>query len=897
MFRDAGCQRCELSKACKTVCISSEWYGHVGHWPSKDSRKFPRAILVVGEAPGATEDQMGRNFVGKAGKHLRNAYLDFFKFAERADVFIANSVRCRPPGNKTPKKKHLKSCQGFLIRDLQALQSTYDEVIVLAVGGTAVLSTTGESLGARLKKQGQPSDFRAIQTKPTFTELTEAGTPVGFPSDVKVFVTYHPAYLMRNPAAGLAVLSHLRLLSNHLDGKTEIQIKPKELQIGRASPPPKYPIRRLSLDIETYGFFRDGPYQTQYHPLKMEVYDYVPKDKIIRITGLTHRAPGGGLVHTVFNMESPAERRVLWGWFDHIRKHHQDFEFMLGQNLAFDLLCLRHCWPESQAWLNHRLPIWDTLVTNYLHDEGKPEKSMKALGPLLGITEYEEKPIKAFDNANDPASHQYVCQDTATTFLVQERLEQDIRTFYGAGSKKLSPFCYQWYSELLWLIIWMTETGVCMDVPHLQRIFDRLVARRDVILKVAKDQWDMPFRGKGSQIAMRSALDEAVSLLKEKNLPVPDLELTEVTKEVSFKVENRNKLLETFRGSALRSSPPSKKLRLIGRYQDVSKLLDTYLYPLLVGRGKKHDDISTRILDRVAYPKWYPVPSEFDDTSTGGTKQARIVCKGPPIQTFPALLGKGDSVGFSSGCITTRYDGIIWFDYSQIELRVAALLSNDPAMCSEYQKGKPDLHGNTAKLMFGDDYNQETKSPDKYRQAGKTFNFRGLFRGGAEKAQATLMQDLGIWLPITRIHEIDNGFWSRHKRLWEWQEEIIAFARKHDYFELPLIGQSRLYLGGKKAKDKAMNEMVNQPVQSIAADITLSAQYALWRAFKEAKLRSVVPLNIYDAGAIEAIWTERHAIRMLMEKVLPNPPFYQALCAELGRTLPLSYDVKEKWKK
>lgn len=886
-FRDPGCTRCDLHKV-NTVCIPTDWYGNTC-WPTVETRKHKRALLVVGEAPGANEDKEGRNFVGKAGKHLRNAYIDFYRFPDKVDVFLANAARCRPPQNTTPTKTQLKSCQGFLIQDLKALQEIYDEVIILAVGGTAVLSVTGDSMGVRFKKQGQESNFQKLTSgtwKSSGPVLTGLIGEV-FPPNVKVFVTYHPSYLGRNPSAGLAVLSHLRMLNDYLEGRAATLIKPRELEIAIAPPPPTYPIKRLSLDIETYGFFQDGPDQTQFHPLKMERYDNVEKSRIIRITGLSWRDPDGGLHHAVFNMEEPGHRRTLWSWFGHIRRHRQDFEFLVGQNITFDLMCLRHCYPDCRAWLNHNLPIWDTLITNYLHDEGKPEKSMKALAPLLGITEYEDKPVKAYRDANDPTSHQYVCQDTASTLCVHEKLEGDIRKFYGPKSQKLSPFCYEWYSDLLWLIIWMTETGIAMDVTKLKDLFTRYMARRERIKRAALSMWQIPLQGKGSEVAKRAIMEEAIEFIPAYGGKVPDLKLTEKTHKVAFKVENRNLLLDTLHGMVLGETPVvQRKLELIGRYQDVSKLLDSYLYPLLVGRGKKHDDFSTRIVDSIAYPRWYPVPSEFDDNTTGGTRQARIVCKGPAAQTFPAII---------KSAITTRFDGLIWFDYSQIELRVAALLSDDPAMSAEYRKGKPDLHGNTAKLMFGDEYDQVTKKPDKMRQGGKTFNFRGLFRGGAEKAQNTLMQDLGIWLPLSRIQEIDNAFWARHHRLWEWQEEMIAFVRKHDFFELPLIGQSRLFLGGRKAKDKAVNEIVNLPVQAVAADIMLSAQYTLWRAFKDAHLRSVVPINVYDAADIEAIKTEQYAIRRIMAEVLPNPPFYAKLCQQLGRTLPLEYEVKEKW--
>ncbi len=331
---------------------------------------------------------------------------------------------------------------------------------------------------------------------------------------------------------------------------------------------------------------------------------------------------------------------------------------------------------------------------------------------------------------------------------------------------------------------------------------------------------------------------------------------------------------------------PYKHLKLFGAFQNVSGMMDRYLYPLLIGGGKKHDNKGTVLLGGFAYPRWYPVPSEYEDQSTGGTKQARIVAKGPPCQTFPPPIKK---------CITGRYlDGwMVWFDYSQIELRVAALLSGDPAMMEEY-RGKPDLHGKTACLMFGDDIVNHPMYKVKYRQAGKTFNFRALYRGGARKAQTTLLKDLGIYLPLERIDEIDQAFWTRHPFLRKWQDGLLRFVQSNGFYELPLIGQSRLFLGGKRARDKKLNEIVNLPVQAIAADIMLSAQFHLWSRLRKRGLRVVVPCNVYDAALIECPKHEIHAVRRAMNEVLPSPPFYTALCQELGRSLPLEFDVEEK---
>jgi len=121
----------------------------------------------------------------------------------------------------------------------------------------------------------------------------------------------------------------------------------------------------------------------------------------------------------------------------------------------------------------------------------------------------------------------------------------------------------------------------------------------------------------------------------------------------------------------------------------------------------------------------------------------------------------------------------------------------------------------------------------------------------------------------------------------------MSEVKRLGYYELPLIGQSRLFLGGKRAKDKKLNEIVNLPVQATAADIMLSAQYELWSRFKQAGLKAVVPINIYDAALIECPKHEIYRVRSIIAEVLPNPPFYRDLCEELGRKVPLEHDLEE----
>jgi DNA polymerase len=133
----------------------------------------PRARwMFIGEAPGADEDRQGEPFVGRAGQ-LLNSMLKALGFS-RGDVYIANVLKCRPPGNRDPKPEEAVQCRGYLERQIELVSPT----LIVAIGRIAAqnLLATDTAL-ARLRGR------------------VHGLGPRGWP----LIVTYHPAYLLRSP--------------------------------------------------------------------------------------------------------------------------------------------------------------------------------------------------------------------------------------------------------------------------------------------------------------------------------------------------------------------------------------------------------------------------------------------------------------------------------------------------------------------------------------------------------------------------------------------------------------------------------------------------------------------------------------------------------------------------
>jgi uracil-DNA glycosylase family 4 len=147
-------------------------------------------IMFVGEGPGADEDAQGEPFVGRAGQLLNNMISAMG--IQRADVYIANVVKCRPPGNRTPEKDECDTCSPFLMRQIEVIRPK----VIVALGAVAAknLLAINDSM-ANLR--GRWYDFKGS----------------------KLAVTYHPAYLLRDPRQKKETWKDLQMVMKYLGMK------------------------------------------------------------------------------------------------------------------------------------------------------------------------------------------------------------------------------------------------------------------------------------------------------------------------------------------------------------------------------------------------------------------------------------------------------------------------------------------------------------------------------------------------------------------------------------------------------------------------------------------------------------------------------------------------------
>jgi len=172
----ANCMRCKL---CKTRTKTVFGVGNAA-----------APLMVVGEGPGADEDASGEPFVGRAGK-LLDEMLRAIDRSRADNVFIANVVKCRPPGNRDPEKDEVEACRNYLDAQIAHVKPR----LIVALGRIAAqrLLTTEEPL-SRLRGP-----------------LHQYGL-----SKTPVFVTYHPAYLLRSPKEKAKSWEDLKKIAQHL---------------------------------------------------------------------------------------------------------------------------------------------------------------------------------------------------------------------------------------------------------------------------------------------------------------------------------------------------------------------------------------------------------------------------------------------------------------------------------------------------------------------------------------------------------------------------------------------------------------------------------------------------------------------------------------------------------
>lgn len=276
-------------------------------------------------------------------------------------------------------------------------------------------------------------------------------------------------------------------------------------------------------------------------------------------------------------------------------------------------------------------------------------------------------------------------------------------------------------------------------------------------------------------------------------------------------------------------------------YRQLQKLLSTYIESmpsLLDEEGRLH--------------------AEFIQT---GTTTGRMASQNPNLQNIPIRSDRGRAI--RNAFIAPKGSVLLALDYSQIELRLAALLSGDPILCDIFKSGR-DVHQEVAARVFG----VEASAVDReMRRRAKVINFGILYGMGVNALKAQLGTS------TTEAHQFYDDYFATFTRLAEYLEETRGFARKHGYTET-LFGRRREFSGMKSplpyVRAQAERMAINAPIQGTEADlIKLAMIQAQEFLTKENLLNDVhLLLQVHDELVYEVREEKVQEVAVQIQKIM-----------------------------
>ena len=859
------CTKCSLHESAVNVGIPTREFD-VGLATQR------RALLIVGQNPGVNEDKQGKSWIGYTGQ-LLSKFVAVSGLGALCDVYVANACRCRNPQGGDLTQNQVRTCRDYLDEDINLLLTKYDEVIIFAIGAKGAYSVTNNSsVKDTFKKQG------AISTVfPLNLSLVDK-------IRIRVFSTFHLAMLhpQRKPALVRAVEAHFVLLRRYLEGKFILNEEFEEPELG--IPVPKELPDVVSCDIETYGIL-EGVEQTVFNPIKAKYIDGVDFLDQVVCVNFSWRDSEGKIHSAEYVFSEPSHLRIIRQWFQRIC---QQKIILVGQNIKFDLMFLASADAELRYWIDpRRLSVDDTLILSFHLYEQQPEKGLKELSTLFGISDYSKVMVSGGSgNAKscwDKDLHKYNGVDGVTTLKLREELLVRIADRYGEDSEKLSVPCIWMRNTIVWDTFDLDLNGSSLNISKLTDFHNKEKLRCQELLEDTAKEHGIKLAGTGSDKPLRRFFTECVeeaNLLGDRRV-----QYTEKTKNISIGVENANLLKKHL--------PDGLSLEIVTNFQEFkerSKIVNTYTRPLL---EKPRAGIVTRKGNvGMVYPSWYPIPSYFErggssDDKVGGQTQGRFSCKKPARQTEPHSI---------RDCSTSRWNQgkLAEYDYNQDHLRMAALLSGDPLLMDVYTgtEGK-SIHLETAAFVFPDIFCPDFKEkyPKEYT-ATKSLNFLVIFKGGPTALQSLVLGDTGVELTLPFCVDAIDSWYAKHPVYKKWQDSIIDLAAKQGYLVLP-TGWSRTFGLGPAGVTNYTNEICNFMHQTPCAQLLQAAHFGIMKEFRDLHLKTLICLQIYDAVFADIYPGEEEVVDEIIIRNMEHPYVLDIFYKWTGREVPWTVEKKE----
>jgi DNA polymerase-1 len=506
-----------------------------------------------------------------------------------------------------------------------------------------------------------------------------------------------------------------------------------------------------------------------------------------------------------------------------------------AQNSKYDLLMLRSAGVDL-AGLD-----FDTMLASYVLDPGRRSHGLDVLAlefldhTMTSYTDLCGKGRTAipFDECPVPAARDYACEDADMALRLRRVFEPQLETY------ELTRLFDGVEVPLVNVLAEMEWTGIAIDLPLFSSLKQRFKAEREVVEKQI-------YEAAGVEFNINSNPQLRDILFGKLNLPVIKRTSTGPSTDAAVLTE----LAEA--GHELPT--------LLMEYRELSKLENTYL----------------DALPRLVNPRTGRLHTSFNQTVASS---GRLSSNDPNLQNIPIRreLGRDIRRGF-----IPRKDWLLMAaDYSQIELRLLAHLSHDPAFVEAFQAGG-DIHRQTAALIFEVPLEDVTST---MRGRAKTINFATIYGQGAH----ALSRQLAI--EHAEAKEFITRYFERFQGVRNYLDSMVAFAREHGYVQT-IFGRRRYIpeLRERNFNIRAFGERVaaNSPIQGSAADLIKIAMIRIDNALRTRQLQSKMLLQVHDELVFEVIPSELDQVQELVKHEMEH-------AAELSVPLVVDLGIGKNW--
>ncbi|MCG8573531.1 MAG: DNA polymerase I [Flavobacteriales bacterium] len=511
----------------------------------------------------------------------------------------------------------------------------------------------------------------------------------------------------------------------------------------------------------------------------------------------------------------------------------------IAHNIKYDLKIIEKYGVEVKG------PLFDTMIAHYLiTPEGKhgmdylAELYLKyrpiSIETLIGKKGKNQKSMADVD-PKDVVD--YACEDSDITWQLKQIFEAEV------NKDHLKHLFYEVEMPLVKVLKDMEIEGIKLDVPALEKFSTEIAVDIDKLEKEIKDlagnhefNLDSP-RQLGEVLFDQMQIDTKAKKTKTGQYKTDEQTL--------LKLEGKHEIIP-----------------LILNYRSLRKLKSTYIDSLPEMVNEKTGRVHTSYMQTVA--------------ATG-----RLASNNPNLQNIPIRTEKGREI---RKAFIPKEEGyqLLASDYSQIELRIIAALSEDENMIEAFKAGH-DIHAATAAKVFHVD-GIENVSRDQ-RSAAKAVNF-GIIYG---QSAFGLSQNLGI--SRKEAKEIIDSYWVQYPKMKQYMSDAVEFARQHGYVET--IMKRRRYLKDIQSANAivrgfAERNAVNAPIQGSAADIIKVAMIHIHEEMKKQNLQSKMLLQVHDELVFDVIEGERE----IMEKLVKEK---MEAAADIGVPLDTDYKFAGNW--